>query len=250
MVFRPAHAAEQNAAKPRPTAVNLCIRKAVILDLDGVVADRQPIDEIAWAKLLVEQGRAQAGLNLDFLYAGHPRRAVLKQDLGAVSESDSERLARRKNELYAEAAAQLKPKPRISDVVRRLNKDGTICALATSANSGRTYKTLAKIARRKDSAAIVTREEAGRPKPAPDISLLTAAIIDAETEYCVVVEDPVAGVPAARAAGMKCVGWAAVKRFGELAEAGAHDLISELSTGYFNVLLHASDEATAAGERV
>src|SRR5262244_3915790 len=242
MVFRPVHAAEQNAAKPRPTPVNLWIRKAVILDLDGVVADRQPIDEIAWAKLLVEQVRAQAGLNLDFLYTGHPRRAVLKHYLGAISESDRERLGRRKDELYAEAAAQLKPKPRISDVIRRLNKDGIISALATSASSGRTYKTLAKFARRKDSAAIVTGEEAGRPKPAPDIFLLTAATIEAETEYCVVVEDPVAGVPAARAAGMKYVGWAPVKRFSELAEAGANDLISELATGYFNALLNASDE--------
>ena len=97
---------------------------------------------------------------------------------------------------------------------------------------------------------MVIGKEAGRPKPASDICLLTVATIEAETEYCVVVEDPVAEAPAARAAGMKYVGWAPVKRFGELAGAGANDLISELATGYFNVLLNASDEATAAGERV
>ena len=67
-----------------------------------------------------------------------------------------------------------------------------------------------------------------------------------------VVEDSVAGVSAARAAGMKCVAFAPAKRFAELAEAGANDLISELpedATGYFKGLLTASDEDPTTGAR-
>ena len=224
--------------------------KAVIFDLDGVVADSHPIHEIAWTKLLVEQGLDRATLNLDFLYAGHPRRAILQHYLGEISLSAVEQLGRRKDELYAEAAARLKPKPRIPEVIRQLNRDGIVCALATSAQSGRTYQTLEKFALTKQFAAIVTGDEAGTPKPAPEIFLLAARRIETDPECCVVVEDSVAGVSAARAAGMKCVAFAPVKWFAELAEAGANDLLSELppdATGYFQRVLTASDEEPSAG---
>lgn len=245
MEFRPAHSAGERVETIRRPSL-----KAVIFDLDGVVADSHPIHEIAWTKLLVEQGLDRATLNLDFLYAGYPRRAILQHYLGEISLSAVEQLGRRKDELYAEAAARLKPKPRIPEVIRQLNRDGIVCALATSAQSGRTYETLEKFALTKQFAAIVTGDEAGTPKPAPEIFLLAARRIKTDPECCVVVEDSVAGVSAARAAGMKCVAFAPVKWFAELAEAGANDLISELptgATGYFQRVLTASDEEPSAG---
>src|SRR5215470_19834097 len=119
-----------HAAKKGPGANRQPVLKAVIFDLDGVVADSHPIHEIAWAKLLVEQGLDPATLNLDFLYAGHPRRAILKHYLGAMNDSDVEALGRRKDELYAATCKQLKPKPGIPEVIHQLNGQGIICALA------------------------------------------------------------------------------------------------------------------------
>ena len=58
--------------------------KAVIFDLDGVVADSHPLHEAAWKTLLVEEGMDSAALNLEFLYAGHPRREILRHYLGCV----------------------------------------------------------------------------------------------------------------------------------------------------------------------
>jgi beta-phosphoglucomutase len=251
MVFRPLHPAQEGVSNDQPTEKAPRL-KAVIFDLDGVVADSHPIHEIAWTKLLVEQGLDRATLNLDFLYAGHPRRTILRHYLGDISPSDVEQLGRRKDELYAEAATQLKPKPRIPEALRQLNKDGIVCALATSAGRARTYETLERFGLTKQLAAIVTGDQAGTPKPAPEIFLLAAARIETEPECCVVVEDSVAGVSAARAAGMRCVAFAPVKWFAGLAEAGANDLISELpedATGYFKELLAASDEEPVAGAR-
>src|SRR5215467_9357830 len=111
MAFRSPQAAEQGVATGQSAL------QAVIFDLDGVVADSHPIHELAWSKLLVEQGLERTALNLDFLYAGHPRRAILRHYLGEVSASEVERLGRRKDQLYAEAATQLKPKPRIPEVL-------------------------------------------------------------------------------------------------------------------------------------
>jgi beta-phosphoglucomutase len=251
MVFRPRQAADEGAGTIRQPVL-----KTVIFDLDGVVADSHPIHEIAWTRLLVEQGLDPATLNLDFLYAGHPRRAILRHYLGDLQASDVETLGRRKDELYAEAATVLKPKPRIPEVVRQLSSDGIICALATSAGRARTYETLEKFALKERFATIVTGEEADTPKPAPEIFLLAAARVETDPACCVVVEDSVAGVSAARAAGMKCVAFAPAKWFAELAEAGANDLVSELpkdATGYFRALLEplaASDREPAAGARI
>jgi len=107
--------------------------KAVIFDLDGVVADSHPIHEAAWKTLLVEQGLDSETINLDFLYAGHPRREILRHYLGSIAAPEMERLGRRKDELYALAANQLKAKPGIPRVLSQLNQAGILCALATSA---------------------------------------------------------------------------------------------------------------------
>src|SRR5215470_10181079 len=125
MAFRLSYPAEEGSRRTgQPTL------KAVIFDLDGVVADSHPIHEIAWTQLLVEQGLDPATLHVDFLYAGHPRRVILKHYLGAMNDSDVEALGRRKDELYAATCKQLKPKPGIPEVIHQLNGQGIICALA------------------------------------------------------------------------------------------------------------------------
>ena len=72
---------------------------------------------------------------------------------------------------------------------------------------------------------IVTGEQVRSAKPSADIFLLAAARLGVEAKFCVVVEDSVAGVQAARAAGMKCAGYARAGQEDELRRAGADDLI-------------------------
>jgi len=52
---------------------------------------------------------------------------------------------------------------------------------------------------------VITADEIEHPKPSPDIFLECAGILDCSPERCVVVEDSVFGVEAARRAGMKCI---------------------------------------------
>lgn len=210
--------------------------KAVIFDLDGVVADSHPIHEIAWKTLLTEEGLDPATLSLDFLYAGHPRREILRHYLGHLEPSDIERMGRRKDELYAVAAKELKTKPGIPRVLSQLNAEGILCAVATSAQRVRTHETLEKLAIKGYFSAIVAGEDVSLPKPAPDIFLLAAGKLEVPAKNAVVVEDSIAGVQAARAAGMKCVGYALPRFVAALRDAGADDVISDLpadATDYF-----------------
>jgi beta-phosphoglucomutase len=217
--------------------------KAVIFDLDGVIADSHPIHEAAWKALLAEEGLDPAKINVDFLYAGHPRREILRHYLGELPEAEAERLRIRKDELYQQAAEKLAPKPGIPRVLDELEAEGIVFALATSGARDRTLETLAKFSMTERFAAVVTGEEVNSAKPAPDIFLLAAARVEVLPEESLVVEDSVAGVQAAIAARMLCIGYALPERLFSLREAGAHDVIADFpldSVGYFQRIFELS----------
>src|SRR5258708_9986814 len=167
--------------------------KAVIFDLDGVVADSHPIHEAAWKTLLIEQGLDSTTLNLDFLYAGRPRREILRHYLGSIESAEMERLGRRKDELYAVVAHELKTKPGIPRVLSELNGAGILCALATSAGRARAHQSLQQVFITQEFLVSVSGEDAAVAKPAPQIFLLAAKKLDVMSEESVLVEDSVAG---------------------------------------------------------
>jgi beta-phosphoglucomutase-like phosphatase (HAD superfamily) len=54
-------------------------------------------------------------------------------------------------------------------------------------------------------AVVVTREDAGRTKPAPDLYLTALSRLDVPASDALAVEDSANGVAAARAAGIRCI---------------------------------------------
>ena len=60
-----------------------------------------------------------------------------------------------------------------------------------------------------------------RPKPAPDVYLLAARRLGAEPADCIVIEDSPAGAAAARAAGMRAIGYAPGPTFDAMRASGA-----------------------------
>jgi len=96
---------------------------------------------------------------------------------------------------------------------------------------------------------IVTGEEPGAAKPAPDIFLLAAARMGVNARHCVVVEDSVAGVLAARAAGMRCAGYAPSARFvrARRSRRQRSDFgLPDSATRYFKDLVGATESQQAA----
>ena len=223
--------------------------KAVIFDLDGVVADSHPIHEVAWKSLLAEAGLNPDSVNVDFLYAGHPRRAILKHYLGTLNDSEIQHWSRRKDELYESAAKNLQTKPGIPRVLAELHDAGIGCALATSAGRKRTLESLKLLGISQYFSVVITGDDVPNPKPAPDIFLIAARKIGVGPEDSVVVEDSVAGVQAAVAGCMKCVGFASAERADELRRAGADDVLTDFpkdAVRYFDTLVSSQDSSVAA----
>lgn len=101
---------------------------------------------------------------------------------------------------------RLKAFPGAVDLVRACRNDGFKIAVASSADFVKIEANLNSIGLPAPFwNAVVSAEDARNKKPAPDIFLAAAAKMRLAPEQCVVIEDAVNGVQAAKAAGMRCV---------------------------------------------
>jgi HAD superfamily hydrolase (TIGR01509 family) len=78
--------------------------------------------------------------------------------------------------------------------------------------------------------AIVTGEDIARKKPAPDVFMLAARRMGLRPDECLVIEDAVAGVQAAKSAGCKCLGLTGSFSEGDLLNAGADWVAPDLAS--------------------
>jgi HAD superfamily hydrolase (TIGR01549 family) len=79
---------------------------------------------------------------------------------------------------------------------------------------------------------LVSSTEVAKGKPAPDIFLLAAKKLGADPENCIVIEDGIKGMEAAKNAGMKCIGLVADKNGAYPADILVNSL-TEIKIDYF-----------------
>ena len=77
---------------------------------------------------------------------------------------------------------------------------------------------------------IFSAQDVSRPKPAPDLFLHAARSLHAAPQDCLVIEDSATGVAAAKAAGMKVAGYAAMGQARKLRDAGADILFENMAS--------------------
>ena len=205
--------------------------KAIIFDLDGVIADSHPLHHAAWKTLLSEQGRNVNDTEMDFILAGRQRGEILRHYFGELSEEKLATLGRRKDELYQGRAHLLAPMPGLNMLFDELEAAGIAKAVATSAGPARTLQTLKAFGMEQRFQVVLSSADSLKAKPDPEIFLLAASKLNVKVNEALVIEDSIAGVQAAKAAGMKCVGYTSVDRFVTLRQAGADEVISVIIPG-------------------
>jgi HAD superfamily hydrolase (TIGR01509 family) len=114
---------------------------------------------------------------------------------------------RRTYEIYLDLVpSRLETFPGVLDLVNACRNAGLLVAVASSADEIKVRANLEKIGLPiKFWDAVITGEAVANKKPAPDIFLAAAERLGVYPQECVVVEDAVNGVQAAKAAGMRCV---------------------------------------------
>jgi HAD superfamily hydrolase (TIGR01509 family) len=178
--------------------------EAVLFDLDGLLIDSEPLHFACWKQTLATIGYALRPET----YSNHWTRAGqgiadFCTELGLAQEAD--RLRAHKAKLYDELVrTDLRLMPGARQCLENLRGVKRM-ALATAGYPEAVDPALAAHDLRSFFEAIVTRADVKRFKPAPDVFLRAAELLNIKPENCVVLEDAEKGVRAAHAAGMRCI---------------------------------------------
>ncbi|MBA7617501.1 Beta-phosphoglucomutase [subsurface metagenome] len=179
---------------------------AVIWDMDGVLADTAPHHLLAWQETFAKRGInfTEADFKRGF---GIRNDAIIKNTLGEqVTPDEIEAIAREKEATFRRIIGKdIKPLPGALELVKALDEGGISMAIASSTTIENIHLIVGSLGIADYFKAVITGHDVTEGKPSPQVFLLAAQRLGAEPKNCIVVEDAVAGVKAAKSAGMYCV---------------------------------------------
>ncbi len=209
--------------------------RALIFDMDGVIADTQHAHKFAWLEWakrnnipLDEEsfmrdyfGRS----NLDVLPLFFPQHAHDRDFILRIGEDKEEHF------LTKLKAGEIPPLPGFYDIIQRARQRGLGLSVGSSSPRRNVETVLSHFGVRDHFKVTVSQQDVPISKPAPDIFLSCVAQLGVQAHECVVFEDSLHGLTAARAAGCRAVGITTMHTADELAN---H---SEVSAADFEGLL-------------
>ncbi len=208
--------------------------RGYIFDMDGVLCDSEAFIAEAAIRMFRERYGREVHEEefIPFVGTGEDRY------LGGVAEKHGIQLTLPddKNEtyrLYAECAhGKLQPLPGVKSFIEQSKRAGLKLAIATSADEVKLHVNLREMGLDKSLFdALVNGLDIEHKKPAPDIFMEAAKRLGLDPAECIVFEDAITGVQAAKAAGAHCVGIASSFGTDELMQAGADAAIPDF-TGF------------------
>ncbi len=217
---RPPSPAHAQPAEARPALV--------IFDCDGVLVDSERLSHQVLQQMLAELG---VRLSFDdtvrrFIGTSQPTCMARVADLlGAAPPADFQARFAQRTRLAFEAGLQVVPG--IDALLAALR---TPCCVASNGNRAKVDFTLGHTGLLPRFAGrIFTADDVRHPKPAPDLFLLAARTLGADPAHTTVVEDTPTGITAAKAAGMRAIGYAAMTPAAQLQAAGADEVVATMA---------------------
>jgi len=174
--------------------------------MDGVIADTEPFHFKAWHGVFRKR-------NVNFTEEDFKRKfgqrndAIIRAAIGEhISQDDLAAIAGEKEEAFRTLAREnIKPLPGAVKLLTSLGEHGFKAAIASSAPTENIRMITRRLGIDSFFQIIVSGHEVVDGKPSPQGFLLAARQLGVEPGRCVVIEDAVAGVEAAKRARMHCI---------------------------------------------
>ena len=181
--------------------------KGVLFDMDGVLVDSEAFMCEAAIKMFGELGLKVVPADFQpFVGMGENKYLGGVAEHYGVKINIAEAKARAYEIFGIIVQGNLSPLPGVHEFIAECRKKGFKLALATSADPVKMNVNLKEIGlSAKVFDSIITGQDVENKKPFPDIYIKAAEMIGLKPEECLVVEDAVSGIKAAKAAGCKCL---------------------------------------------
>ncbi len=190
--------------------------QAILFDLDGVLTDTSEYHYQAWKHLADDEGIPFTHEEND----AHLRGVGRRESLGYIirgrqySEDQIQEMMTRKNNYYNDLIKQMTPKELVEGggaLLDEIHKAGIKIATASASKNCRIVLERLNIVHYFDG--IADGYSVGNSKPAPDIFVYAAGLVNVPTSACLGVEDAAAGIEAIKAAGMQALAIGPAERF-------------------------------------
>lgn len=179
--------------------------------MDGVILNSEPIYYTVQMKFFRELGidvsdeeySTFVGLSQTAMWERILKKTKIDESLENILEKNNQR-----NYDHFSKLENLEPTPGLLDFIQYIKNKELKIAVASSTTKKLVNLILEKLLIKHFFDVIVSGNEIKHGKPAPDIFLKSAELLNVKPGKCLVIEDSSNGVKAAKSAGMKCIGFA------------------------------------------
>jgi beta-phosphoglucomutase len=180
---------------------------AIVLDMDGVIVDSNPLHVQAW-KLYNRRFGIDPGDALAENMYGRRNDELVREFFGpGLSAEEAAARGAAKEQLYREMLEPRLAETLVPGVREFLQRHvGQPVGLATNAEPANVDFILDRGGLRTYFRVVVDGHQIRYPKPHPEIYLRAAELLSVAPRNCIVFEDSYSGIQAARAAGARIVG--------------------------------------------
>ncbi|QEE16198.2 HAD family hydrolase [Promethearchaeum syntrophicum] len=202
--------------------------EGLIFDCDGVLVDSEPFSCGTWNVILKDLYNIDIGTNYNAILGKNLRDAAeyyskkfnLPFDDGTLSK-----LTQLKEDTYYRIAkGKLNPIPGVNRIIQDAKKLNLKIAVASSGSINKIHFNLSQARLNNEFQNILSADDVKHAKPSPDIFLKAMSLMKVEPSKCIIIEDSVSGIRAAKSSGAFTIGLASTFPVENLYEA---DLIIE-----------------------
>jgi beta-phosphoglucomutase family hydrolase len=181
-------------------------KRAVIWDMDGVIADTARPHFNSWKFAFHKQGIQFTDDEFNKVF-GQRNDLIIRQKMGLDFSQQLIDTISDDKELFfrQEIVKDLRPFSGVLNLLQLLKENNLLVAIGSSAPLENVEVIIQGLKIDSYFSAIVFGLEVKEGKPSPEVFLTAARKLDVEPLDCIVIEDAVAGVQAAKAARMACI---------------------------------------------
>lgn len=217
---------------------------AILFDLDGTLANTDPLHFKVWQEILRDYGLEIDQNFYDTRISGGLNPLVIKDILPHLSEEENLQLSDYKEVRFRERASELQPVAGLERVLAWTEECNLKRALVTNASRKNVDFMLSALGLTETFSPVVVAEEIGSAKPDPALYRFALNQLNIQPEQALVFEDSPSGIRSAVGAGILTIGIASTHKPQALLAAGAFNVVPDFTDEFVWSLLRGADTSS------